>query len=257
MQSIKSTETQIKKIIKLTSKLQKNSQNFVSSYIWEKKYLKTLKEISESFGLKFDIKFDVIIVSAEKKYLFNYLSWAFGNKDLKKGAENLSEFIYDKRFTNLIKFISGRAFYDQNNVNKVLCSLNELEKIGYSTKKWSFVWKMKLFCNDINKKLKAGKWIIFIWISKKEKLEHFDRLLAHEIFHLVLMSNWIWFQWIKEEYDNLDEGLVNFLVHRYAKNKNQIATLFWEDKLIPLKKQNRIKEINKFYNDLKKRLILT
>jgi len=66
------------------------------------------------------------------------------------------------------------------------------------------------------------------------------------------MSNGIRFQGIKEEYDDLDEGLAIFLERRCTKNRNQIATLFWEKNLISLDKDARIKRIKKLYNNLEK-----
>jgi hypothetical protein len=75
----------------------------------------------------------------------------------------------------------------------------------------------------MTQKLKADKGIILIGVSSTEKLEPFDKLLAHEIFHLVLISNGIWFQGIKEEYADLDEGLAILLERRYSKHRKDIA----------------------------------
>ena len=82
---------------------------------------------------------------------------------------------------------------------------------------------MESLHKDISKKLKANKGVILIGVSSVEKLEPFDKLLAHELFHLVLISNDIWFQGIKEEYDYLDEGLAILLERRYSKRKKDIA----------------------------------
>ncbi|MEI7557296.1 MAG: hypothetical protein WCJ45_00085 [bacterium] len=77
MKSIESTENQLRKIIKLSAKLYEKAQNLINQYLGERSFLSKIKEISKSFGLKPDIKFDVTIISAEKKYLFNYLSGGF------------------------------------------------------------------------------------------------------------------------------------------------------------------------------------
>ena len=80
--------------------------------------------------------------------------------------------------------------------------------------------------------------------------------MAHEIFHLVFISNGIWFQGIKEVYCDLDEGLVILLERRYSKHRKDIAALFWYEDLI-LDKDARIKRIKKLYNDLKKGVTAT
>ncbi len=246
-----STENQLKKMIKLSAKLYEKTQNLVDQYRREKDFLKEIRQISNNFGLKFDIKFDVLIVSAEKKYLFNYLSGAFGNKDLQRGAKKLPEFIRDKRFTDTIQHLSARAISDKDIISKVTQSLDWLKRLGYPTDKGSFFFEMESLHKDISKKLKANKGVILIGVSSVEKLEPFDKLLAHELFHLVLISNDIWFQGIKEEYDYLDEGLAILLERRYSKRKKDIAAWFWEENLM-LDKDTRIKKIKKLYSDLKR-----
>lgn len=255
MKTIKNTENHLKEIIKLSANLYKKAQNLVNQYITEKKILKRIKEISNEFWLKFNVKFDVIIISAEKKYLFNYLSGAFWNKNPQKGAKNLSDFIYDSKFKELIQHLSARAIFDKNDIDKVMLSLNKLSKLGYPTNKGSFCSEMKSLFDEIIKKLKKKKGVILIWVSSTEKLEHFDKLLAHEIFHLILISNDIWFQWIKKEYDDLDEGLAILLERRYSKRQKDIVAWFWEENLM-LDKDDRIKKIKKLYNDLKKGIIV-
>jgi hypothetical protein len=49
MISIKHTENQLKKIIKLSAKLQKKAENLVNESIEEKSFLKRIKQISSSF----------------------------------------------------------------------------------------------------------------------------------------------------------------------------------------------------------------
>lgn len=244
-------EAQLKKIIKLPIKLQKDAENLLNLYTWDKIFLNKIKEISKNFGLNFNIKFEVIIISAEKKYLFNYLSWGFADKDPKIIAKKLSKFIYTNKFRDKIQHLSGRAIHDKNIIEKIICSLNELKKLGYPIQKWSFYNEIKSLCDQLLKTLKPNKWVILIGVSSTEKLESFDRLLAHEIFHLVLISNGIWFQWIKEDYDSLDEGLAILLERRYSERKKDIVAWFWEETLM-IEKESRIKKIRNLYNDLKK-----
>ena len=162
MKSIKHTENEIKQMIKLSIKLHEKAQNLVNLYIKERSFLNRIKQISKSVGLKFDSQFDIIIVSAEKKYLFNYLSGAFGNKDLQKGAKKLSEFIYDTRFTEAIQHLSARAICDKDIIDGVIYSLNQLKKFGYPTNKGSFFSEIESLCNDIIQRLKVGKGVILI-----------------------------------------------------------------------------------------------
>jgi hypothetical protein len=77
MKSIENTENQLREITKLSAKLYESTQNLANKYIGEKSFLNKIKEISKNFGLNRNIKFEVIITSAEKKYLFNYLSGGF------------------------------------------------------------------------------------------------------------------------------------------------------------------------------------
>lgn len=251
MKSIENTENQLRKITKLSAKLYEKTQNLVNQYMGEKSFLSKIKEISTDFWLNPDIKFDIIIISAEKKYLFNYLSGGFWDEDPKRIAEKLSEFIYSTKFTDKIQHLSGRAIHDKSIIEKVIYSLNELKKLGYSTEKWSFFSEIESLCNQLLKSLKTNKWIILIGVSSIEKLEPFDRLLAHEIFHLILIWNGLWFQWIKKEYDDLDEGLAILLERRYSERKKDIVAWFWEETLM-IDKESRIKKIKNLYNNLKK-----
>ena len=252
MKSIENTENQLRKIIKLSSKLYEKAQNLVNQYIGEKSFLSKIKEIAKNFWLNPNINFDIIVTSAEKKYLFNYLSGGFWDEDPKKIAKKLSKFIYTTKFTDKIQYLSGRAMHDKNIIEKVRCSLNELKRLGYSTEKLSFFSEIESLCDNLLKTFKTNKWVILIGISSIEKLEPFDRLLAHEIFHLILIWNGIWFQGIKEEYNDLDEGLAILLERRYSKRKKDIVAWFWEE-ILMVEKESRIKKIRNFYKNLEKR----
>ncbi len=252
MKSIQNTENQLKKIIKLSAKLYESTQNLVNQYIEGKKFLSKIKKISKDFWLNPNITFEVIIISAEKKYLFNYLSGGFVDEDPKKIAEKLSEFIYTTKFRDKIQHLSGRAIHDKSVIEKVICSLNELKKLGYLTEEWSFFSEIESLCDQLLEILKPNKWAILIGVSSTEKLEPFDKLLAHEIFHLILIWNGLWFQWIKQEYDDLDEGLAILLERRYSERKKDIVAWFWEE-ILMIDKESRIKKIRNLYNDLKKK----
>ncbi|MEI6773283.1 MAG: hypothetical protein WCL18_00140 [bacterium] len=131
--------------------------------------------------------------------------------------------MHDTRFTDGIQHLTARAIGDKNIIDKVICSLNHLSKLGYSTNKGSFFAEIESLCSDMTQKLKSDKGVILVGVSSTEKLEPFDRLLAHEIFHLVLIANGIWFQGIKEKYADLDEGLAILLERRYSKRRKDIV----------------------------------
>lgn len=247
--NIINTESRLKEI-KLPADLYKEAENLIGRFLKEDNIAR-IKQIANSFGLKFDIKFCIEIVSAEEKYLFNYLSGAFGNKDLEEGAKNLHNFLDSKRYLEAINHLSGRAIHSKTIVDKVIRSLGYLEEIRYLSEKDSFMARMRSFCNKIINQLKINKGVIVVGVSPKEILKPFDELLAHELFHLVLTDNGIWFQGINEEYDYLDEGLATLLARKYSKNKKDRTEIYWSETLIPLKEEERIIKLRKIYDDLK------
>ena len=230
------------------NKTKKLIENFLRERNIEK-----IKNIIEKFGLNYNIQFDIEIVSAEIKYIFNYLSGAFKNKDLQKGAKNMEKFLDGNSFNESIKHFSGRAIYDKKVIKKVLLSLSYLEDSNSE-----FVPLIKNLCNKIMNKIKCGKSVIVIGISRNEKVSSFDRLLVHEIFHLVLFNNGIIFENIDRKYAKLDEGLAIFLSYIWSGNAKKIleikndfdrkATIFWYKKLFLVpsgREAKKIKEIEK------------
>lgn len=239
-------ETKLKEI-KLSKKLKIETEGIIKDFFSGKNFLK-VKDVAENFGLKSDFEFSVEIISAEEKYLFNYFSGAFGNKNLKEGAEKLPDFLDNEKFKKLIQHLSGRAVYRENTIKNVLQSLDYLEELGYAPGEGDFVHSMRSLCYLLQKDLKTQKLPILIGVSKEEEIGPFGSLLAHESFHHILIGNKICFHEINEKLDYLDEELANFLLFIYSGRKKGEMTIDWENILIPLNKQERfikIKEIHK------------
>ena len=125
-----------------------------------------------------------------------------------------------------------------------------------------FVPILKNLCSNLITKLENRKSIILIGVSRDEEIMPFDRLLAHEIFHLVLFDNKIVFEKINKKYSYLDEGLAIFLSYVWSGNVKKIleiknnfdrkAAIFWYKKLLLVqsgKEIDKIKEIYMQYND--------
>lgn len=72
--NINQTEAQLRKLIQLASYTKEKAKTLVENYKNNPLFIKKIKQIASNFGLKYNIQFETIIVSAEKKYLFNYLS---------------------------------------------------------------------------------------------------------------------------------------------------------------------------------------
>jgi len=186
---------------------------------------KKIEKVCRKFGLTPVSGIRVEIVSAEEKYIFNYLSGAFGNKDLRKGAENFSKFLKDKRFLNRITRLSGRAIWSNSVVDSMLESLGYLEEIGYPKGKGGLVWSMKSLCRKIQTSRKAKKGVILLGFPKQREVAPFGNLLAHEVFHIVLMRNGIFFQEIDERDEYLDEALADMLYLFYSESRKDRALL--------------------------------
>lgn len=224
----------------------------------EKDNLKRIKNISEKIGLNYNLHIHFEIVSSEVKYIFNYLSGAFGNTNLKKGADEIKKFLEGKAFSESVKHFSGRAIYDRAVVKKVSLSLSYLKDINLN-----FIPEIENLCSKLNNEFEKGKTIILIGVSKKEKIENFDRLLSHEIFHLVLFSNKIRFESIDKKYSNLDEGLAIFLSYLWEGNIKKVlelkkeldkkSAMFWYKELMFVPSGKETKKIKEVYDKLKNR----
>lgn len=249
--NINQTEAQLRKLIQLASYTKEKAKTLVENYKNNPLFIKKIKQIASNFGLKYNIQFETIIVSAEKKYLFNYLSWWFSENDSWKIAKQVWKFIHSTKFKNLIKTLSARAIFDKNPIEKASESLNKLIELWYKTTKWTFYKEMQSLCEIMIKSIENKKGIILVWVSSTEKVQNFDNLLAHEIFHLIAISNGIWFQWINEKYADIDEWLANLLTRRYGKRWKDSTAVFWEESLMPDNK-TRIKKIKEIFIKYKK-----
>ncbi|MBT3940823.1 hypothetical protein HOD83_02995 [Candidatus Woesearchaeota archaeon] len=216
-----------------------------------------LKKTAQEFGLEV-IKFHIEIMSAEEKYLFNYLSGAFSNKDLKNGAKNLPAFLEDRRFTKRLDSVSGRAIYHKAVVRRALLSVGYLKETGFTDK--AFILKMNVLCRKFLRKLERKQGIVLIGVPMQGALESFDRLLAHEVFHLALMKKQIWFQNIDKKYAYLDEGLAHLLSAYYIdrvsklkdmqkRNAEYKSAYNWYESLNPLNGKDRLRKIRTVYRN--------
>ncbi len=227
--------------------------DYVNEFL-SKKNISSIKRVSKAFGLKYDIKVYAEVVSAETKYTFNYLSGAFGNNDLYTGAKNIKKFLNSSRFKERIKHLSARAVSNIDIIKKVNLSLKYLQKSD------PLALEMNALCKRMVKKLEFGNGIILIGVSSKEKVMPFDRLLAHEMFHLVLAKNDIVFGDINQNFEYFDEGLAIFLSYVWTGNAkkvlelndtpNNAAAVFWYKKLLN-PNESRLAKIKKVYKNLK------
>lgn len=235
--------------IGLSEDLHYKINNLVDSIV-DKRFLYKIKQIAYDYGLKPDIKFEIVIVSSKEKYLFNYLSGAFGNKNLKKGSKDIYKFIETQRFLRLIKHLSGRAIYDKNIVKKVSSSLDYFVEIYGTSHEKDFITEIESLCNKLTKILNEDKGVIFIGYPPDDEIKPIIRILAHELFHLILIDNGFWFQGIRSKYDYLDEELANMLESEFTKNEKRKSTNLWFNALSPLKREERLIKIT----EVKKKL---
>ena len=238
----------------LSAKQRRKADSLVKLAVNKARLAKTAQE----FGLDIDFNFHVEIMSAEEKYLFNYLSGAFSNKDLKDGAKHLPDFLKDKRFTSRLDSISGRAVYHKVVVRRALQSVGYLKDTDFPDIK--FISRMDALCKKFLRKLDAKCGIVLIGVPRLGALERFDRLLAHEIFHLALMKKQVWFQGIDKRYAYLDEGLAHILSYAYINKLNKLkdmqkrnpeykAAYYWYERLNPLEGKARLRKIKSIYKE--------
>jgi hypothetical protein len=218
-----------------------------------------LKKVAANYGFKLNTGYSIEIISADDKYLFNYFSGAFNNNDLKKGAENLPKFISDSRFTDRISRLSGRAVYHKKFTVKVAKSLEHLRRLGYPAQ--GFISRMHSFCGKVNRELAQGKGVIILGIPREGEiatLGDMEYILAHEIFHLLLFKNGIYFEGIDKKYAPYDEGLAILLGHSYMctehrldkkRNKNEEfrRAYWWKNNLAYLTGKERAEKIKKVH----------
>lgn len=233
----------------LPSGLHQRFKTLINSTL-DQKFLERIKEISNNYGLKFNINFEIIIVSSKEKYLFNYLSGAFGNKNPKEGVKNIYKFIKTSRFLRRLKYLSARAIYDKRVSDKVMVGLNYFIKHYGTTAEKDFVMPMKQLCKHVNEALKKDKGVILLGVPPGKEPKPSKRLLAHELFHLVLIKNGFWFQGIKSKYDYLDEELASLLACEFTENEELKMTNLWFKLLSPLKIEERFNKIKEIYKKL-------
>jgi hypothetical protein len=243
-------------VFNISKKDYNQTKKLTDNFLKEDNILK-IRNITEKFGFDYKINVNIEIVSAEIKYIFNYLSGAFENNDLREGAKNIKKFLNGSKFKESIKHLSGRAIYDKKVIKKVILSLSYLKNSDLE-----FIPLLKNLCNRLINKLKIGESIILIGVSRYEKIMPFDRLLVHELFHLILFDNKIKFGEISKKYAKFDEGLAIFFSYVWGGNIKKIldikndfdrqAAMFWYKKLILIPSKKEFDEIKRIYYQYKR-----
>jgi len=204
-----------------------------------------IKELALEFGLKYNQKiFRVSIISKKDFVKLIYLlgcpakPYVLFGKTIKERIKNYDEFICSKEFHKEIKKPSGSV------VPKEFC-MGVMKRIDDKKLRKEF----KKIIGKLRLNNSVPTTVITKSTNKREK-KLFSTIVFHEWIHVLLHHNNIFFQKIKSNYWNFDEGLTEYL-QLFLKSKNKD---FEKRIKIKMKNTGKIRKSDKYIEHVFKKL---
>jgi len=197
-----------------------------------KKVKQELLKISKDFGLDYNINTNILLLSMKEKLLRDFVGGC-PDPEMNKFGIRLAD-----RIKNIEAFSNSDLMKKRiNGVGGAVVTNRELEnEINYSKKIKNT--KLRKLILNIYKKLQRK----FVNVNKIIILGHcktasrdqikflYNIILKHELIHILLISNSIYFQKINSKHWTFDEGLVTYIDYFENNKLNKLNTDLKETK---------------------------
>ncbi|HIH26345.1 hypothetical protein J4476_03870 [Candidatus Woesearchaeota archaeon] len=237
----------------------------------DKALLKKMSALSKYLGLKFNVKWcNYIFISKSMNVLLQYTNMCPDNElnkygqDINTRLEKINKFLASVTFTKHSKRYGGQVYFKKNYKND-LRFLKNIENFLIKKEFSRLLKKIK----QISKK--SDRIILLTKTDNKYELKMIKQdILEHELIHVVLIKNNIYFQNKDSKYWKYDEGLVTYcdyllnkklwllenIIKKHKKNSMEIDYFIYAVKFKELLKEcktpkDRRKELNILFNSLK------